>query len=112
MTSKLIIFYSSRAAQGIGESIALRLASEGISVGIFDLRNQETLLHDLVKKTEGFGDVKVISIIEDVSIEEDVKSAIEKVVEVLGDLDIMVANADIALLSSIINITNEEWKCI
>ncbi|KAL4252559.1 short-chain dehydrogenases/reductases (SDR) family protein [Abortiporus biennis] len=100
------------AAQGIGESITLRLASEGISVGLFDLRNQETLLQDLVKKIEGFGDVKVISIIGDVSIEEDVKSAIEKVVEVLGDLDIMVANAGIAPLSSIMDMTNEEWKHI
>ncbi|KAI0784184.1 acetoin reductase family protein [Abortiporus biennis] len=100
------------AAQGIGESIALQLALEGISVGLFNLRNQETLLQDLVKKIKGFGDVKVISIIEDISIEEDMKSVIEEVVKVLGDLDIIVANAGIAPLSFIIDMTNEEWKHI
>ncbi|KAL4251990.1 short-chain dehydrogenases/reductases (SDR) family protein [Abortiporus biennis] len=92
------------------QELHIRLASEGISVGLFDLPNQETLLQDLVKKIEGFGDVKAISITGDVSVEEDIKSAIEKVVEVLGDLDIMVANAGIAPLASIMDMTNKEWK--
>ncbi|KAK7685994.1 hypothetical protein QCA50_010805 [Cerrena zonata] len=82
------------AAGGIGESIALRLASESeeISFTLLDLQGKETDLQNVVKKLEAQGR-KAIFITADVSVEEQVKNAVDTCVETFGGLDIMVANA-------------------
>ena len=78
------------AARGIGESIALRLASESeeISFVLLDLADKEGELKNVVKKLEQKSR-KAIYIVADVSVEEQVKNAVEKTVETFGGLDIV-----------------------
>lgn len=75
-------------AQGMGEAIALRLASEGIDVAIFDIKGKETQLASVVKQIEAKGR-KALWIVGDVAKEEDVKGAVDKTVSTLGSLDIV-----------------------
>ncbi|KAL4251967.1 short-chain dehydrogenases/reductases (SDR) family protein [Abortiporus biennis] len=99
------------AAQGIGEAIALRLADEGIDVAVLDLKGQETKLENVVQQIQAKGR-KSVAVYGDVSKEEDVKNAVDKVVIELGSLDIMVANAGIAQLKGILEMPFDEWKNI
>lgn len=72
----------------MGEAIALRLASDGIDVAIFDVKGKETQLASVVKQIEAKGR-KGLSIVGDVTKEDDVKGAVEKTVSTLGSLDIV-----------------------
>ncbi|KAG5642798.1 hypothetical protein DXG03_002103 [Asterophora parasitica] len=87
------------AAQGIGRAIALRLAEDGYDMAINDLaRSRESLdqlSHEILQNHDGR---KVCSVIGDVSVEGDVEAMIACVVEDLGHLDVMVANAGVILV--------------
>ncbi|TCD69750.1 hypothetical protein EIP91_006286 [Steccherinum ochraceum] len=98
-------------AQGMGEAIALRLASEGIDVAIFDIKGKETQLASVVKQIEAKGR-KALWIVGDVAKEEDVKGAVDKTVASLGSLDIMVANAGITMFKPLIETSVEDWEKI
>lgn len=78
------------AAGGIGESIALRLAleSEDISFLLLDLQGKEGELQNVAKKVEEKGR-KAIFVTADVSVEEQVKNAVDKCVDTFGGLDIV-----------------------
>lgn len=74
------------AAVGIGCATALRLAQDGLDLGLFDLpTSRETLaaLADDIRKERG---VRVVTVYGDVSVEEDVKRLVETVVHELGGL--------------------------
>ncbi|KIJ27377.1 hypothetical protein M422DRAFT_71667 [Sphaerobolus stellatus SS14] len=83
------------SAQGIGRAIALRLASDGYDIAVNDLFFKENQLQELVGEIEGKGR-KAVAIVGDVSKEEDVQNLVDKCVEELGELSVMVANAGIA----------------
>lgn len=84
------IAFITGAAQGIGEAIALRLASdqEEISVVVFDVPGKATQLEAVVKRIKEKGR-KAIYITGDVSVEQDVSHAVDKCVEEFGGLDIV-----------------------
>jgi len=96
------------AAQGIGECIALRLADEGINVVLVDIAAKESQLSDLVGKIKEQG-TKAISYVADVTDEEQVKAAVARSVEEFGSLDIMVANAGILHLGTILDTPVDAW---
>ncbi|KAH8102263.1 hypothetical protein BXZ70DRAFT_890605 [Cristinia sonorae] len=104
------------AAQGIGEAIALRLAEDSsvIHVAVCDIQAKKAQLDDLVKRIEAKGR-KAISVVCDVTVEEQVKNAVEKAAEELGSLDIviyhqMVANAGIHLVKPLLETSVEDWN--
>ncbi|KAM5541268.1 hypothetical protein V8D89_005197 [Ganoderma adspersum] len=85
------------AAEGIGRGIALRLAQDGFDLGLFDLPRAKDRLQDLadtVKKEHG---TRVVTVYGDVSKEDDVKGLVETVVQELGGLYAMIANAGVAI---------------
>lgn len=89
MPSRRVAFITG-GAQGIGEAIAIRFAedSSGIDVVVFDVKGKESLLANVVKHVEAKGR-KAVWIAGDVTVEEDVKAAVEKTVAELGSLDIV-----------------------
>ncbi|TFL01759.1 acetoin reductase family protein [Pterulicium gracile] len=87
------------AANGIGKSIALRLANDEFDVALNDLAQNAGLLQDLKEEIEMLGG-KVLVIVADVTVEEEVKRMIDTAVKELGSLD-MVANAGIMVFKSI-----------
>lgn len=88
------------AAQGIGRGIALRLAQDGYLVAACDLPSNLQKLKELERDIknnlrggveEGIneGEKRFVSLIGDVSKEEEVKRMVEKCVEALGSLDVV-----------------------
>ena len=77
------------AAEGIGRSIALRLAQDGkFDLGLFDLPRAKERLEDLadqLRKEHG-AHIRVVTVYGDVSKEEDVKGLVEAVVREFGGL--------------------------
>jgi len=92
MTARIAIVTG--AAQGIGRDIALRLARDGLDVAVNDIPRQSENLEALVKEIEALNQ-RSISVFADVSSEDEVKAMIDTVVEKLGGIDVMVANAGI-----------------
>ncbi|KAJ7917121.1 NAD(P)-binding protein [Mycena leptocephala] len=97
------------AAQGIGRSIALRLADDGFDVGVNDValnsEKLDTLVNEIKKK--GRSSSKYIA---DVSQDEQVKGMVEQVVERHGSLDVMIANAGVVgKLLPFTEVSGEEW---
>ncbi|CAE6419162.1 unnamed protein product [Rhizoctonia solani] len=90
------------AAQGIGRAIALNLASHGHSLALGDVSsNQQRLKQvageciELQRAANSTPELKVYYGPCDVSVESQVESLVEKAVNELGGIDIMVANAGI-----------------
>ena len=76
------------AAQGIGYSIAQRLADDGIDVAVNDIASKSDQINKVVDEIQKKGR-RAIAIPGDVSIEADVISMVEKTVHDLGCLDIV-----------------------
>ena len=76
------------AAQGIGQAIALRLAQDGFDVAANDIPSNRHNLDKVVEEIKGLGR-RSIPVIADVSMEDEVKEMIKKVVEELGSLDVV-----------------------
>jgi NAD(P)-dependent dehydrogenase (short-subunit alcohol dehydrogenase family) len=82
------LFGTSQPAQGIGRSIALRLADDGFDVAVNDISGNSANLDTLVAeiKSKGKESSKHIA---DVSQDESVKEMVEEVVKQHGSLDIV-----------------------
>ncbi|KNZ82175.1 Diacetyl reductase [(S)-acetoin forming], partial [Termitomyces sp. J132] len=91
---------------GIGRAIALRLADDGFDVAVNDISatDLEALVEEIKSKQR-----KSSFYVADVSIEEQVKNLIRNVVECHGSLDVMVANAGIAVWKPFLETTEADW---
>src|SRR5712691_13559921 len=98
------VAYITGAARGQGRSHALRLAGEGADIIAMDLCAQidsvnyplatRAELDETVAQVEGLGR-KIVRCVGDVRIRADVVAALAAGLEVLGHLDVVVANAGI-----------------
>ncbi|KAI5832429.1 NAD(P)-binding protein [Schizophyllum commune Tattone D] len=83
------------AAQGLGKAIALRLAKDGLAVGLNDIPSKKDALDEVAKEIVKINGRAVVHV-GDVSKQEVVQSLIDTVVGTLGGLHVMVANAGMA----------------
>lgn len=93
--------------RGIGKAIAEALAAEGAHVGLIG-RSEE----HIKAVTESLTEVKTAYAAADVSSLEDVTTAVNKVKEELGGIDILINNAGIAKFGGFMDLDPEEWKNI
>jgi len=98
------------AARGIGRAIALRLARDGLDVAVNDKLSSHEL-DGLVQEIQSKGR-RALAIPADVSSEPEVERTVRKVVQDLGSLDVMVANAGIISSESILNTTVEDFDLV
>jgi NAD(P)-dependent dehydrogenase (short-subunit alcohol dehydrogenase family) len=85
------------SAQGLGKSIALRLAADGCNVILNDLEKNQNLLDEVVNEIESKGG-RAKALAGDVSNPKDVQGLIDLCVESYGSLDVVssVSNDPIA----------------
>ena len=95
------------AGQGIGEAIALRLASDGFSVACADM-NIETA-NQVADKINAKGG-RALALKVDVADRDDVFKAVQDAVDGLGDLHVVINNAGIAPIAPIESITPEVYR--
>ncbi|KAJ7445954.1 NAD(P)-binding protein [Mycena galericulata] len=107
MSSKGIALVTG-AAQGLGKAIALRVADDGFDVAVNDILSNAVKISQVMNDIQAKGRASSVHIA-DVSVEDQVKKMIEEVVATHGGLDVMVANAGVALWRSIVDTTVEEW---
>lgn len=95
------------AAVGLGRAIAVRMAEEGASVALLDIRDADG--RELIAELKARG-LPAAYWRCDVSVEGEVKAVMQKVVQHFGRLDILVNNAGIAGVNKPTHeITEAEW---
>lgn len=94
------------AARGIGAGVAKRLAADGFDVGVFDL--DESACSDTVKAVEAEGG-RALAVGVDVSVGNEVQSAVERVASELGPPLALVNNAGITRDNMLFKMTEENW---
>jgi meso-butanediol dehydrogenase / (S,S)-butanediol dehydrogenase / diacetyl reductase len=97
------------ASRGIGRGIALRLAQDGLNVTVNDLSSNEGSLSELVKEVESFG-VAGRAATGDVSSRDDVERVVADHVSEFGGLDVIVANAGIAITAEFVDTTLQDLQ--
>lgn len=96
------------AARGIGKAIALRLAQDGHDVAVSDLPSMRTELEGVRESLAAHG-IRAVLATGDVSDPVSVHALVAATVEQLGALDVMVANAGIALTRPLLDTTPDEY---
>lgn len=82
------------AAMGLGLATALEMASRGYQLSLVDY-NAETLQESKSEIAALYPDVEIITIMADVSVEEDVKKYVEETLKAFGRIDGLYNNAGI-----------------
>ena len=94
------------AAGGIGRAVAVRLAADGLAVTVVDLPGAQDALDALVEEL-GTG---ALALHADVADSASVDAAVAAHVGHHGGLDVMVANAGIAVTAPLVETTDEQWR--
>lgn len=98
-------------AQGIGEGISLKLASDGFDIAIADLAFQQEKAEGVIRKLEELGR-KAIFIPTDVSVRDDIFKAVSQTAEQLGGFDVIVNNAGIAQVKPLLDVQEADLEKI
>lgn len=98
----------SGAAEGLGKAIALRLASEGAKLVLFDLNSQELEKTLQEFKAKGY---PAIGVKVNISLEEEVVSGFAEAYKAYGQVDVMINSAGIVgpTSTSILDYTVEDF---
>ncbi|KAK0496535.1 acetoin reductase family protein [Armillaria luteobubalina] len=107
----MVVALVTSSTQGVGPAIALRLADDGFDVAVNDLPSRASVLEALVCEIARKGR-RCRAVLGDASSEADVQEIISSAVEELGSLDVMVANAGVYIMKSILSTSSEEWDRI
>ena len=97
------------AAGGIGQAIAHRLAADGFGVSVLDRPSVAAGLDRLVAELRAAG-TDALALRADVTDSAAVDAAVAEHVRHFGGLDVMVANAGIAITVPLLETTAEEWQ--
>ncbi len=97
------------AARGIGAAIAQRLAADGATVAVVDLdENSCAATVDTIVAAGG----KAIAVACDVTAEDQVDAAVDRVAAELGSLDILVNNAGVLRDNLLFKMSVAEWDTV
>jgi glucose 1-dehydrogenase len=98
------------SSSGIGQSIAIRFASEGASV-VVDYRNHIDQAQDTKTKAEAAGG-KAILVQADVSVLADTQNLVDQAYKQLGRCDILVNNAGIEKEAAFWDVTEADYDAV
>ena len=97
------------ASQGIGRTVALRLAKEGATVAAA-ARNQEKLNELVAEITTAGGKAAAFAL--DVADEEQVKSTVKAIIAQFGKINILVNNAGITRDQLVMRMKRADWDAV
>jgi 3-oxoacyl-[acyl-carrier protein] reductase len=97
------------AGQGIGRSIALKMAQEGAHVVIAEM-NPDTG-NQTKKEAEALGR-KALSFPVDVADQKQVRGMVEEVLKIWGKIDILVNNAGFDRGATLLKVKEEDWDAV
>ncbi|KAK9788968.1 hypothetical protein SCARD494_09484 [Seiridium cardinale] len=97
------------ASRGIGKSIALRLAADGYNVCINDIGANSKGCEEVVNEIKALGR-QACSAIADVTKRDEVVGMIQTSVKELGPLNTMIANAGIAQVKALLDLTEQDFE--
>ncbi|KZT69845.1 acetoin reductase family protein [Daedalea quercina L-15889] len=95
---------------GIGRAIAVRLAKDGFDVAVSDIPSNRERLQQTAEVIKSESGRRVVTVYADVSKEEEVMSMVDTAVDRLGGLDVMVANAGMAVLEEFVESKLPMWE--
>uniref|UniRef100_UPI001296817A SDR family NAD(P)-dependent oxidoreductase n=1 Tax=Modestobacter roseus TaxID=1181884 RepID=UPI001296817A len=95
------------ASSGIGEATAVALAEAGAAVAI-GARRRDRL--DALAERIGSSGARVLTLDLDVTDEQQCRTAVQRTRSELGGLDVLVNNAGVMLLGTIIGADTEDWR--
>ncbi|MGA9334716.1 MAG: 3-hydroxybutyrate dehydrogenase [Rudaea sp.] len=95
------------AASGIGKRIAEVLADNGAHVAIADINQSaaQSVADEIARRG-----VKSTALVMDVTNEAQVDAGVDKTVQDLGSVDILVSNAGIQIVNPIVDFSYADWK--
>lgn len=105
MTQKVALVTG--AAAGIGRACALRLASEGIAVGVLDLKKENC--EPVVAEIQEAGG-KAIALAANIANRAQVRAAVGELREAFGPVTIVVNNAGISNFIPFEELTDDDWE--
>lgn len=76
------------AASGIGRSVAIRLATDGLDVVINDIPANEDELNDVAEQIRALGQ-RAVTFCGDISVEDVVRDMVDTAVKELGGVDVV-----------------------
>ncbi|MEU9011388.1 SDR family NAD(P)-dependent oxidoreductase [Streptomyces sp. NPDC048479] len=97
------------AARGIGAAVAIRLAREGLAVGVIDL--DEADCAGTIDTITGAGG-SATAVAADVSDEAAVTTAVARIAAELGPPTVLVNNAGIGPRAELVEMTSEQWDTV
>ncbi|MBW4361694.1 3-ketoacyl-ACP reductase [Flavobacterium taihuense] len=97
------------AGKGIGKSVAIALAKEGVNVIL--LARTQSDIDEVAKQASTFG-VKSLAITADVANINSVNSAVEKALAEFKTIDILINNAGIAAFGNFLELEPTAWERI
>ena len=97
------------SSRGIGKTCIIELAKEGYDV-VINYNNSEYCALELEKYIKDNFNVRVVTIKCDVSNELEVKNMIDKIIDTLGSIDVLVNNAAIEINSDFNEKTVEDFR--
>lgn len=101
------VLVTAAAGTGIGSATARRCAEEGARVAISD--RHERRLRDTAAELAAEVGVEPLAVVCDVTVEDQVQSMIDRVVDEYGQLDVLVNNAGLGGTARITEMTDEQW---
>ena len=96
-------------ARGIGKSISVRLAKEGVNIAVADVMLDAA--EETAKELEGIG-VKAMAVEMNVADAASVKAAIKIVSDEMGRIDVLVNNAGITRDGLTMRMKEEDWDLV
>lgn len=97
------------SSRGIGKAIALRLADDGYDVCVNDVSANQSGIDSVVKEIKNKGR-NATGFAADVSKLSEVDGLVSHSVKELGNLDTMIANAGIAQVKALLDLTEEDLR--
>jgi 3-hydroxybutyrate dehydrogenase len=95
------------SASGIGKEIAFEFAKEGAKVVIADLRlDAASATADEISKGGG----TAMAVAMDVTNEQEVEKGVEDVIAAYGNVDVLISNAGIQIVSPLVDFKFSDWK--